>query len=166
MSTFAAAPGWRIVVDDLSGEPIQALLRRHAEGMLANSPPDACHFLDLEALRHPSITFWSAWDDAGLAGCGALREIDPTHGEVKSMRTADDHLGLGVGRRLLRHIVGEARARGYARLSLETGSSDGFAAACHLYESEGFVRCEPFDSYATAEIDTAFSRFYTLPLHE
>jgi putative acetyltransferase len=160
----AGATGWRIVVDDLSGEAIQALLRRHAAGMLENSPPDACHFLDLDGLRHPSITFWSAWDDAGLAGCGAVREIDPTHGEIKSMRTADDHLGLGVGRRVLRHIVAEARTRGYARLSLETGSSPAFDAARHLYESEGFERCGPFDVYAGDGVDTDFSRFYTLAL--
>ncbi len=155
---------WRIETDDLSGDAIQALLLRHAEGMLENSPPDACHFLDLDGLRHPSITFWSIWDGDALAGCGAVREIDATHGEIKSMRTADDHLGRGVGRVMLRHIVAEARRRGYDRLSLETGSTDGFAAACHLYESEGFVRCEPFDSYLAEDVDTDFSRFYTLTL--
>lgn len=155
---------WRIDLDDLSGVAVQALLHRHAEGMLEHSPPGACHFLDLDGLRHPSITFWSMWDGEALAGCGALREIDPTHGEVKSMRTADDHLGRGVGRRLLRHIVAESRTRGYTRLSLETGSTDAFAAACHLYESEGFERCAPFDTYAADDAAVDFSRFYTLAL--
>lgn len=157
---------WRIERDDLSGVEIQALLQRHAEGMLENSPPGACHFLDLDGLRHPAITFWSVWDGDQLAGCGAVREIDASHGEIKSMRTADAHLGRGVGRRMLRHIVDEARRRGYARLSLETGSTEGFAAACHLYESEGFERCDPFDVYADDAVDTGFSRFYTRLLQE
>lgn len=151
---------WRIERDDLSGDAVQALLQRHADGMVEHSPPGACHFLDLDGLRHPSITFWSVWDGDDLAGCGALKQLSGTEGEVKSMRTADHHLGRGVGRRLLTHIVDEARARRYARLSLETGSGDGFAAACHLYESFGFERCGPFGDYAAND----FSRFYTLAL--
>ena len=155
---------WRIEVDDLTGEPIRELLRRHAAGMLENSPPGTCHFFDVDALRHPTVTFWSIWDGDSLAGCGAVREIDSTHGEIKSMRTADDHLGRGVGRVMLRHILTEARRRGYRRLSLETGSSDGFGAARHLYESEGFEPCGAFDTYADDAVDTSASLFYTLAL--
>lgn len=150
----------QILEDDLSGEEIQALLRAHAEGMMANSPLGACHYLDLTGLQVPEITVWSLWDGDQLAGCGALREIDSTHGEVKSMRTAEEHLGKGVGRRILEHIINTSRVRGYERLSLETGSTDAFAAAIHLYESSGFVSAGPFAGYEPNE----FSRFFTLEL--
>lgn len=152
--------GFRIIEDDLSGAAIQALLLFHTEGMLANSPKDACHFFDLEALRAPEVTMWSIWDGPDLAGCGALYELDRHHGEVKSMRTAPGHLGKGVGRRLLDHIVAVARERGYDRLSLETGRGEGFAAAIKLYETAGFVPCGPYGDY----VDNEFSLFFTLDL--
>lgn len=139
---------------------MRELLRLHAEGMLANSPKDACPFLDLSGLQRPDVTVWSLWSGSDLAGCGALREIQPDHGEVKSMRTAPSHLGCGVGRVLLAHIVGVAHQRAYRRLSLETGTGDAFAAAIHLYESAGFRRCGPFGGYA----DNQFSQFFTLEL--
>ena len=152
--------GFRIVEDDLRGDAIQELLRLHAAGMLANSPADACHFFDLDALRVPEVTLWSVWDGVELAGCGALHELDPRHGEVKSMRTAPSHLGRGVGRCVLGQIVAVARQRGYERLSLETGRGDAFAAAIRLYERAGFVPCGPFAGY----VDHEFSRFFTLDL--
>jgi len=150
----------RIIVDDLTGCDVQALLARHAQGMLENSPEGACHFLDLSGLQSPDVTVWSIWEGPSLAGCGALREIDPHHGEVKSMRTHDDHLGKGVGRTLLTHIIDTARTRGYKRVSLETGSTPAFAAAIRLYETSGFVSCGPFAVYP----DSDFSRFFTLEL--
>lgn len=149
-----------IVEDDLSGNEIQELLRLHAEGMLSNSPKDACHFLDLSGLRDPSMTVWSAWEGDQLAGCGAVKELDTSHGEVKSMRTATDSLGRGVGRAILEQITATARQRSYRRLSLETGTGDSFAAAVHLYESVGFQRCGPFGGYK----DNGFSRFFALSL--
>jgi putative acetyltransferase len=155
-----AGTGFRIVEDDLTGNEIQDLLRLHAEGMLSNSPNDACHFLDLSGLQDPCVTVWSAWDGDQLAGCGALKELDASHGELKSMRTAPDHLGRGVGRAILEHITATAQQRSYRRLSLETGTGDSFAAAVHLYESSGFQRCDPFGSYE----DNDFSRFFTLSL--
>lgn len=147
----------RIVEDDLTGIEMQALLEHHAQGMAANSPAGACHYLDLSGLQAPEVTVWSIWDTGSLAGCGALREIDSTHGEIKSMRTADEHLGKGVGRQMLDHIVAIAQERGYDRLSLETGGSPAFAAALHLYESSGFERCGPFDTYE----ETDFSVYMT-----
>jgi len=149
-----------IVEDDLTGPQIRALLELHFAGMLANSPPGSCHFLDFDGLRSPDVTFWSIWDGDDLAGCGALREIDPQHGEVKSMRTAEAHLGRRVGSRMLAHIVDEARSRGYGRVSLETGSSEAFAAAIRLYEGFGFEPCGPFAGYRA----DPFSRFFTLEL--
>jgi putative acetyltransferase len=151
---------WRVVEDDLSGAEIRALLQLHFDGMAANSPPGSCHFLDFEGLRSPDVTFWSVWDGASLAGCGALREIARGHGEVKSMRTAPEHLGRGVGSVMIDHIVAVARARGYERLSLETGSSESFAAAHRLYARVGFEPCGPFGTYT----DDPFSRYYTLVL--
>ncbi len=149
-----------IVEDDLAGAEIRALLQVHFGGMLANSPPGSCHFLDFDGLRAPGVTFWSIWDEHELAGCGAVKELDPTHGEVKSMRTAEAHLGKQVGSQMLTHIVDIARQRGYQRLSLETGSTEAFAAAIRLYDRFGFISCEPFGNY----VPDPFSRFFTLAL--
>ena len=111
------------------------------------SPPESVHALDLEALRHPSITFWTAWEGSDLLGCGALKQLDSTQAELKSMRTASAHLRKGVARAMLRHILAEARARGLRRVNLETGTPAPFAAAQKLYASEGFVECGPFADY-------------------
>jgi putative acetyltransferase len=147
-----------ITPDDLSGTEIRALLEVHFAGMLANSPPGSCHFLDFDGLNAPDVTFWSIWDDAALAGCGALRELDASHGEIKSMRTDAAHLGKGVGTQMLRHIIHEAKARGIKRLSLETGSGPAFDAAHILYGRFGFTYCPPFGDYVL----DPFSRFMTL----
>jgi putative acetyltransferase len=136
-----------IRIDDLSGPEIRALLTEHVRRMHELSPPESVHALDLAALRRPEITFWTAWTDGTLLGCGALKELDPTHGEIKSMRTVDSQLGKGVGRAMVEHIITEARKRGYARLSLETGSMPAFAPARRLYAGFGFVPCGPFADY-------------------
>lgn len=149
-----------IVRDDLTGPKIQALLAEHLSGMHANSPAGSVHALDLDALRQPGITFWSAWEGDELLGCGALKELDPMHGEIKSMRTAAAHLRRGVGGAMLAHIVDEARRRGYRRLSLETGSGPAFEPAHTMYERNGFVRCGPFSDYRA----DSFSVFMTLEL--
>jgi len=137
-----------IRVDDLRGPEIVAFVEEHLRDMHSYSPAHSCHVLDLDGLRRPEVTFWSAWDGATLLGCGALKELDPTHGEVKSMRTAAAARGRGVGSAMLRHILAEAAARGYTRVSLETGASVLRAPARGLYEKFGFVRCGPFAEYA------------------
>jgi|SRR5690242_16609670 len=137
----------RIVADDLCGPEIRALLEEHLRSMRALSPPESVHALDLAALRRPEITFWTAWDGDELVGCGALKELDRTHGEIKSMRTPERLRRRGAGRAMLAHILAVARARGYARLSLETGSAEAFAPAQRLYQSFGFERCAPFGDY-------------------
>lgn len=136
-----------IRVDDLRGPEIRALLEEHLRHMHAISPPESVHALDLENLRHPGISFWTAWAGSELLGCGALKELDPTHGEIKSMRTASGHQRKGIARAVLQHILAEARARSYRRVSLETGSQPEFLAARRLYESVGFAYCSPFASY-------------------
>jgi putative acetyltransferase len=154
----------QIIEDDLTGPEIRALLEIHFAGMLANSPKDSCHFLDFEGLKGPGVTFWSVWDGAhgngALMGCGALREIDPAHGEIKSMRTHEDHLRKGAGAAMLEHIINTAGARGYKRLSLETGSGSAFDAAHGLYLRYGFEYCGPFADYK----EDPFSRYMTLAL--
>jgi putative acetyltransferase len=139
-------------LDDLR---VVALLNEHFAGMLANSPKDSCHFLDLSGLRAPGVTFWTGWDGEDLLGCGALKELDPQHGEVKSMRTAAEHLRRGTGAALVSHILKTARERGYRRLSLETGSGEAFEAAHALYRQFGFTACGPFGDYK----EDPFSRF-------
>ncbi len=136
-----------IKVDDLTGPEIQRMLREHLEDMARHSPPESMHALDLEGLRKPEITFWSAWEDGELFGCGALKELTPKHGEVKSMRTAPAHRGRGVASTMLKQILKEAKRRGYDRVSLETGSMAAFAPARGLYAKFGFEGCGPFAGY-------------------
>ncbi len=138
---------FQIRKDDLSGSEIAALLRDHLEHAARHSPPESIHALDLDRLRAPEITFWSAWSGDALVGCGALKELAPDHGEIKSMHTAREYRGRGVAARLLEHILGEARARSYRRVSLETGTMDGFAPARALYSRFGFRVCPPFAQY-------------------
>ena len=141
------AATYRIKLDDLSGPEIAELLQEHLDDMHVHSPPESVHALDLDALKKPEITFWTVWLDDRLVGCGALKELDKTHGEIKSMRTPNDFRGKGVGKLMLRHIIDEARRRNYKRLSLETGSMEAFEPARRLYESYGFKQCGPFADY-------------------
>ena len=137
----------QIRVDDLAGPEIRALLAEHLENMHRLSPPVSVHALDLGSLLKPEITFWTVWSQGELLGCGALKELTPAHGEVKSMRTVTAHRRKGVARAMLQHIIVEARKRSYARLSLETGSMPAFEPARALYERFGFTYCSPFADY-------------------
>ncbi len=137
-----------IRLDDVRGAEVCALIREHLHGMTLHSPPESIHALGLEALRRPEITFWSVWQEGALVGCSALKELDAHHGEIKSMRTATPHLRKGVAARLMEHILEQAKRRSYRRLSLETGSMEGFAAARRLYERYGFGYCGPFADYS------------------
>ncbi len=138
-----------IKLDDLTGAAIQELLRSHLQSLSAISPPESMHALDLNALRKPEITFWSVWDatQSELLGCGALKELEPQHAEIKSMRTAVKHLRKGVASAVLQYILNEAKRRNYQRLSLETGSSSEFIPARTLYTKFGFTPCGPFADY-------------------
>ena len=149
-----------IRVDDLSGPEIAALLAEHLRNMYEQSPPESVHALGIERLRAPDITMWSAWEDGELLGCAALKELDPAHGEIKSMRTVTRHLRKGVGAALLRHIFAVAKRRFYRRLSLETGSQPAFTAARNLYARFGFEECGPFADY----VDDPNSVFMTRTL--
>ena len=136
-----------IKIDDLSGPEISELLQEHLASMYLHSPPESVHALPIEGLRQPEITFWTVWEKGELLGCGALKELDSHHGEIKSMRTAARHLRKGVAQTLLHYIIGEAGRRGYRRLSLETGSMQAFEPARQLYACGGFAFCGPFADY-------------------
>jgi putative acetyltransferase len=150
----------KLEVDDLKRPAVHALLNEHLQSMYELSPPESVHALDLQGLRRPDITFWTAWDGPVLLGCGALKELDPKHGEVKSMRTPSAHRRRGAGRTILNHILEVARSRSYERLSLETGAMDAFLPAHKLYESFGFTCCGPFGDY----VEDPNSVFMTLRL--
>jgi putative acetyltransferase len=149
-----------IKIDDLSGSEIYELLQEHLRNMALHSPPESVHALDIEALRKPEITFWTVWEDGELLGCGALKELDARHAEIKSMRTSSLHLRKGVASNLLRHMLEEAKRRGYSRLSLETGSMEAFEPARTLYANFGFTYCEPFADY----VEDPYSVFMTREL--
>jgi putative acetyltransferase len=133
--------------DDLSGVRIAAFLAEHLEEMRRITPPGSVYALDLDRLRAPEVTFWSVWDGDRLVGCGALKEIGPHRGEIKSMRTAVSERRKGVGTHLLERILTEATLRGYEAVSLETGATLAFAAPRALYERYGFEYCGPFADY-------------------
>ncbi|WP_040950046.1 GNAT family N-acetyltransferase [Gorillibacterium massiliense] len=149
-----------IKVDDLSGPEVTALIAEHLKGMFETTPPESVHALNLDGLKKPDITFWSAWEQGDLVGCGALKELDKENGELKSMRTASAHLRKGVAGYMLAHIIGEAKLRGYRRLSLETGSTEDFKPAVSLYEKYGFQYCGPFADYT----DDPYSLYMTMEL--
>ncbi|QIZ08048.1 GNAT family N-acetyltransferase [Priestia megaterium] len=149
-----------IKIDNLTGAEVAELVGEHLHGMRLSSPLESIHALNLDQLRKPEITFWSAWEGNELVGCGALKELDGQHGEIKSMRTSSSHLRKGVAKRLLKHIIEEAKQRGYHRLSLETGSMDAFESARRLYASFGFQFCMPFADY----MDDPNSVFMTMEL--
>lgn len=144
----------------MSSDRVAELLSEHLEGMAHHSPPESIHALDLDGLRAADITFWTVWDDEDLLGCGALKELDSRHGEIKSMRTASAHLRRGVATAMLQHLIDESRARTYTHLSLETGSGPAFEPADALYRKFGFQYRGPFGNYR----DDPFSRFMTLEL--
>jgi putative acetyltransferase len=149
-----------IRIDDLSSPQIIQLLGEHLQSAALHSPPESVHALDVEALRNPDITFWSAWQGSELLGCCAIRELDACHGEIKSMRTVSAHLRKGVAAKLMRHLLEEASRRRYERLSLETGSMDAFAPARSLYARFGFIPCDRFADY----VEDPYSVFMTRSL--
>ena len=136
-----------IKIDDLNSPEVIAFLEAHLQHMKHITPPESVHALDIESLKKPEITFWSVWDGTLLIGCGALKELDSAHAEIKSMRTATSHLGRGVASHLLEYILEQARRRKYKRVSLETGSFDAFKPARSLYAKYGFAYCGPFSDY-------------------
>ncbi len=151
---------WVIEAGDFDDDRVKALLTRHLEGMHASSPPGHVFALDWSGLQQPEISFYALWEGGELLGIGALKELDPRSGEIKSMRTADAHLRRGVAAALLDHIIAEARERGYTRLLLETGSGPAFEPALALYRTRGFTDGPVFGEYEKSP----FNQFMHLEL--
>ncbi|EDM65208.1 hypothetical protein PE36_17897 [Moritella sp. PE36] len=136
-----------IRIDDLKGKEVALLLQEHHQDMLEHTPAESVHALDLTGLKAPEVTFWTAWIDGDLAGCGAIKIISAGHAELKSMRTSSSHLRQGVAQRLLTHIITVAEQQGITKMSLETGTPDSFIPAQKLYRDFGFNECGPFADY-------------------
>ena len=137
----------KIIIDDLSSPEIASFLQEHIEDMRATSPPESKHALDLLGLKHSDITSWSATYENKIVACGALKKLSATHAEIKSMRTSARLRGKGLASKMLQHILDEAKARQYKKLSLETGSMEFFTPARSLYKKFGFLECPPFADY-------------------
>lgn len=149
-----------IILGDLDNPQVLDLLKRHLDGMHESSPPEHVHALSITALKKPEISFWTLQKAGSVMGCGALKPLGDSHGEIKSMRTHSDYLRQGVAVKILDHIISEARLRNYSRLSLETGTTPAFDAALKLYSKYGFEIGDPFGEYT----DNAFSQFMHLDL--
>jgi putative acetyltransferase len=150
----------RIIAGDLGDPRVIGLLRLHRTTARSHTAPGSAHALDADGLRSPDISLWTIWIDETLAGCGALKQLSADHGEVKSMHTAEAMRRKGVGSAMLAHIIASARARGMARLFLETGSWDFFRTARAFYGRHGFNPCPPFADY----VPDANSVFMSLDL--
>lgn len=137
----------RIIDGGLDDPCVQTLLAHHFHTARAESAPGSAHALDLSGLKSPDVRFWSAWEDDRVIALGALKRLSNSHGEIKSMHTAQSHRRKGAGSAMLRHVISAAREMGLSRLSLETGSWPYFEAAREMYKRHGFVECPPFGSY-------------------
>ncbi len=142
-----------VSVDDLSSPEVQALVAAHLADMHAVSPPENVHAMAIDGLQQPDVTFWSARIQGQLCGCGALKVLSNTAGEIKSMRTHSEHLRRGVAQAVLDEIIRVAQGRGYAHLFLETGSGEAFEAAHAFYLRNGFERTEAFSDYVATEFN-------------
>lgn len=149
-----------VQLGDFSDARVIALLEEHLAGMHASSPPGSVYALDLSGLQQLTVSFFTVWDGDELLACGALKHVDPTTAELKSMRTSSRHLRRGAGAFLLEHLLRFARARRYQRVCLETGSGPAFEPALALYRKYGFVPCAAFGDYVPSE----FNQFLTLVL--
>ena len=145
-------------VDDLQSAEVQALIAEHLAGMHSHSPPGHVNALAIRNLQQPDLTFWSAWLDGQLCGCGALKALDAHTGEIKSMRTRSAFVRRGVGQAVLDEILRTARSRGYARLFLETGTGPAFEPAHALYLRNGFDWCGPFADYTATQFNVFMSK--------
>ena len=149
--------GLTITEDDLSADDVRALVALHLSGMHAESPACKVHALPLEKLRQPGVTFFAARMHGALAAIGAIKHLDDTHGELKTMRAAPEWRGKGVGEAVLRHLLAVAQARGYTRVSLETGRTEAFAPAVALYRKYGFEECAAFAEYVVDDFSQCLS---------
>jgi putative acetyltransferase len=143
-----------IAADDPRADDVRAVLELHLAFTRTTSPPEHVHALDLDGLLDPAVTLYSARRDGAVLGVGAIKRLDDAHGELKSMHTVEQARGQGVGRAMVGHLLSVAAARGYRRVSLETGAQPAFAPARALYAKVGFTSCPPFASYTVNPYST------------
>ena len=128
---------------------VDELLRKHFIELRSVSPAGSTHVLDIDGLKNPSIKFWSLWENEKLMGCGALKFLNESHGEFKSIRVADQYRGKGYGKKIISHLIAEAKELKIKKISIETGSGEFFKSARRLFKNFGFEKCEPFSHYKT-----------------
>ena len=128
---------------------VDDLLRKHFIELKSVSPAGSTHVLDIDGLKNPSIKFWSLWENEKLMGCGALKFLNESHGEFKSIRVADQYRGKGYGKKIISHLIAEAKELKIKKISIETGSGEFFKSARRLFKNFGFEKCEPFSHYKT-----------------
>ena len=145
---------------NFNNSEVNDLLKKHFIELRSVSPEGSAHVLDIDGLKDPSIKFWSLWEDNKLIGCGALKFLDKNHGEFKSIRVADEFKKKGVGKRIITHLIGEAKKLKISKLSIETGAGKFFLPARNLFSKFGFKKCSPFAHYK----DDPNSCYYTIDL--
>ena len=133
--------------NNFDNKEVHELLSRHFIELRSVSPEGSTHVLDIDGLKSPSIKFWSFWDNKKLIGCGALKLIDKTHGEFKSIRISNKYQKTGYGKKLLNELFKEAKKLNISKISVETGSGEFFLPARKLFLSSGFNPCKPFAHY-------------------
>ncbi len=143
--------------DDPNADDVRALLSAHLTFANEHSPPEHVHALDVSGLCTPDVSFFSARDNQTVLGVGALKRLDTTHAEIKSMHTAASARGRGVGRAIVEHLLAFARVGNYVRVSLETGTMEAFAPARELYRTLGFETCAPFEQYSVSDYSTCMT---------
>ena len=132
---------------NFSNSKVDELLKKHFIELRSVSPEGSSHVLDIPGLKDPSIRFWSLWDEEELIGCGALKTLEPDHGEFKSIRVADKFRKMKIGQKIISHLIDKSKQLGFKKLSVETGSGEFFAPARKLFEGFGFKTCKPFAHY-------------------
>ena len=150
--------GAAISPDDPRTPDVRRMLARHLEFAAEHSPVEDRHALDVTGLLEPDVSFFSYRRDGELLAIGALKALDADHVEVKSMHTAESARGRGVGRTMVEHLLAVARARGFRRVSIETGTMAAFAPARALYTAAGFEPCPPFGAYVDSPNSTWMTR--------
>jgi len=150
---------YRILPDDLTRPEVLELLQLHLDEMHRWSPACKVHAMPAERLREDDVSFFAAWDGDKLAAVGALKQLDPDRGELKSMRATPAYRGKGAGKAILVHLLEEARRRNYRWVGLETGRPEAFQPAIKLYQSHGFAECAPFGDYVSDEFSLCMELF-------
>ena len=135
------------VEGNFDNSEVDKLLRKHFIELRSVSPAGSTHVLDIDGLKDPSIKFWSLWENEKLMGCGALKFLNENHGEFKSIRVANQYRGKGYGKRIINHLIAEAKELKIKKISIETGSGEFFKSARKLFKKSGFKECEPFSHY-------------------